>query len=64
VPSVTGLWPLLMLHKQSDVVVGLPSDAVADNLDKTEPGWKISGKYVRRISVTRVLHLFDFFQGY
>ncbi|KAF8487792.1 hypothetical protein JB92DRAFT_3020399 [Gautieria morchelliformis] len=30
---------------KSDVVVGLPSDAVADKLDKEEPGWKISGKY-------------------
>jgi hypothetical protein len=34
---------------KSDVVVGLPSDEIADKLDKTEPGWKISGKYVCRI---------------
>lgn len=31
---------------KSDVVVGLESDAVAERLDKEEPGWKISGKYV------------------
>lgn len=31
---------------QSDVVVGLPSMLVAERLDKEEPGWKISGKYV------------------
>lgn len=30
---------------KSDVVVGLESDAVAEKLDETEPGWKISGKY-------------------
>ncbi|KAG6813212.1 hypothetical protein H0H92_013099 [Tricholoma furcatifolium] len=32
---------------KSDVVVGLGDDGdmVAENLDKTEPGWKISGKY-------------------
>ena len=32
---------------KSDVVVGLPSNEMADKLDKDEPGWKISGKYVR-----------------
>ncbi|KAF8588116.1 hypothetical protein K439DRAFT_1630146 [Ramaria rubella] len=32
---------------KSDVVVGLPSNALAEKLDKEEPGWKISGKYVR-----------------
>jgi hypothetical protein len=33
---------------KSDVVVGLgdDGDAVAERLDKEEPGWKISGKYV------------------
>lgn len=31
---------------KSDVVVGLESDAMAEKLDKEEPGWKISGKYV------------------
>lgn len=34
---------------KSDVVVGLGQDGdqVAEHLDETEPGWKISGKYVR-----------------
>jgi hypothetical protein len=31
---------------KSDVVVGLESDDTAERLDKEEPGWKISGKYV------------------
>lgn len=35
---------------KSDVVVGLGSgedgDDIGDMLDKDEPGWKISGKYV------------------
>lgn len=33
---------------KSDVVVGLgdEGDEIAEKLDKTEPGWKISGKYV------------------
>lgn len=31
---------------KSDVVVGLPSDDIAKELDEKEPGWKISGKYV------------------
>jgi damage-control phosphatase, subfamily III len=33
---------------KSDVVVGLgrEGDEAAERLDKTEPGWKISGKYV------------------
>jgi len=33
---------------KSDVVVGLgdEGDVIAENLDATEPGWKISGKYV------------------
>jgi hypothetical protein len=31
---------------KSDVVVGIESNALADRLDKEEPGWKISGKYV------------------
>ncbi|KAF8588114.1 DUF89-domain-containing protein [Ramaria rubella] len=30
---------------KSDVVVGLPSNTLAEKLDKEEPGWKISGKY-------------------
>lgn len=32
---------------KSDVVVGLESDEFAEKLDEQEPGWKISGKYVR-----------------
>lgn len=34
---------------KSDVVVGLGDDGdrIAEKLDKNEPGWKISGKYVR-----------------
>ena len=33
---------------KSDVVVGLgpDGDEIAEKLDQTEPGWKISGKYV------------------
>ena len=33
---------------KSDVVVGLgdEGDEIAERLDKEEPGWKISGKYV------------------
>lgn len=33
---------------KSDVVVGLgeKGDEIAARLDKEEPGWKISGKYV------------------
>ena len=33
---------------KSDVVVGLgdQGDEIAERLDKEEPGWKISGKYV------------------
>ena len=31
---------------KSDVVVGFESDEIAEKLDKDEPGWKISGKYV------------------
>lgn len=33
---------------KSDVVVGLgpDGDQIAEKLDQTEPGWKISGKYV------------------
>lgn len=33
---------------KSDVVVGLGDDGdkTAEQLDKAEPGWKISGKYV------------------
>lgn len=36
---------------KSDVVVGLGDDGdrIAEQLDKNEPGWKISGKYVRDI---------------
>lgn len=30
---------------KSDVVVGLPSEELAEQLDRDEPGWKISGKY-------------------
>ena len=37
---------------KSDVVVGLGDDGdrIAEKLDKEEPGWKISGKYVRDVS--------------
>ena len=37
---------------KSDVVVGLgdKGDEIAERLDKEEPGWKISGKYVSTIS--------------
>ena len=40
---------------KSDVVVGLgpEGDKLAEKLDKEEPGWKISGKYVRTSSETR-----------
>jgi len=33
---------------KSDVVVGLgdEGDEIAERMDKEEPGWKISGKYV------------------
>ena len=41
---------------KSDVVVGLESDETAERLDKEEPGWKISGKYVS--SLTPII-LFD-----
>jgi len=30
---------------KSDVVVGFPNPEIAEALDKSEPGWKISGKY-------------------
>lgn len=30
---------------KSDVVVGLESNSIADELNETEDGWKISGKY-------------------
>ena len=36
---------------KSDVFVGLESDEVAERLDKEEPGWKISGKYVSAFCV-------------
>jgi hypothetical protein len=36
---------------KSDVVVGLESDETAERLDKEEPGWKISGKYVSSLIV-------------
>lgn len=41
---------------KSDVVVGLGpnGDEIAEKLDQTEPGWKISGKYVR-ICVSQVV---------
>lgn len=39
---------------KSDVVVGLgpDGDKLAEKLDKEEPGWKISGKYVRASSIS------------
>jgi hypothetical protein len=38
---------------KSDVVVGLGQDGdlIAERLDKEEPGWKISGKYVSLITI-------------
>lgn len=36
---------------KSDVVVGL-SSGVGERLDEEEPGWKISGKYVSRSSMS------------
>lgn len=45
--SLAGAPPVVSLRTiKSDVVVGLPSNAIADELDEKEPGWKISGKYV------------------
>lgn len=44
---------------KSDVVVGLESNEIADKLDKDEPGWKISGKYVcylLSLFITTYLH--------
>lgn len=43
---------------KSDVVVGLgpDGDQIAENLDETEPGWKISGKYVSRYSMYYVVY--------
>jgi hypothetical protein len=35
---------------KSDVVVGLESEETAERLDKEEPGWKISGKYVSSLT--------------
>lgn len=37
---------------KSDVVVGLgpEGDTLAEQLEKDEPGWKISGKYVSSLS--------------
>lgn len=37
---------------KSDVVVGLEGDETAERLDKEEPGWKISGKYVSSLILT------------
>jgi hypothetical protein len=42
---------------KSDVVVGLPSNEIADKLDETEPGWKISGKYVSKNSIRILVDL-------
>jgi hypothetical protein len=41
---------------KSDVVVGLgpKGDEIAEKLDETEPGWKISGKYVSRVLALRL----------
>lgn len=38
---------------KSDVVVGLgdDGDTIAEKLDNTEPGWKISGKYVSTVAL-------------
>ena len=47
------------------MVVGLPDEAIAERLDREEPGWKISGKYVGWILSLRVGSLMDdvFFSG-
>ena len=41
---------------KSDVVVGLGDrgDEIAQRLDKEEPGWKISGKYVSIVASSAV----------
>ena len=41
---------------KSDVVVGLGENGceIADSLDKEEPGWKISGKYVSTSNVPAI----------
>jgi len=50
--SLAGAPPICSLRTiKSDVVVGLPSNEIADKLDETEPGWKISGKYVSKNSI-------------
>lgn len=41
------------------MVVGLPDEAIAERLDREEPGWKISGKYVGWILSLRVGSLMD-----
>jgi hypothetical protein len=46
---------------KSDVVVGLEDDEMAEKLDKEEPGWKISGKYVSLFILafsSRSIHLY------
>jgi damage-control phosphatase, subfamily III len=40
---------------KSDVVVGFEDDELAERLDKEEPGWKISGKYVSWLIITLLL---------
>jgi damage-control phosphatase, subfamily III len=47
---------------KSDVVVGLESDETAERLDKEEPGWKISGKYVSHLfsALCPMVFSFDF----
>jgi len=48
--NAAGAPPVASLRTiKSDVVVGFgdEGDATAEKLDKEEPGWKISGKYVR-----------------
>lgn len=45
--SEPGAPPVCSLRTiKSDVVVGIPG-GVGERLDEEEPGWKISGKYVR-----------------
>jgi len=41
---------------QSDVVVGFPDESITERLDKEEPGWKNSGKYVRDLAVVHPRH--------
>jgi len=45
---------------KSDVVVGLESDELAERLDKEEPGWKISGKYVSAFLIVPINSIYHY----